>query len=290
MKKHLTPKWIDFLIDSLAPLTFAEEIRGDLYEIFVRDLDERGPRHARRRYAINGIGFLTRSFFWRRTESGRVNMWPSYFRMAKASLTANKGTAIINLVGLAIAIAAALSLLTVIQFESSFDKFHSKSDRIYRVVRVSGEDRNEFRSGVSFPVPRAMREEIASLEEITSMEYFGGANVDILNREGNSVRKFREENGFALVEPSFFDVLDFKNTGFKWIHGNPAHALDEPFEVVLTRSLAEKYFGDENPVGQTLKLQQKHDCKVTGVIEDLPKNTDFPFTALISYASMVTLA
>jgi hypothetical protein len=214
----------------------------------------------------------------------------NYFKMAKRSLLASKASSLINIIGLVTGIASALVLITVISYEMSFDKFHSEAERIYHVVRISGDDMSEFRSGVSFPVHRAMREEIAGLEDVAAVEYFGGAYVDILDTKGETERKFREEEGFAVVEPSFFKVFDYAHTNFKWLTGNPDKAFDEPFNIYLTRSMAKKYFGDEDPMNRPINLQQKYDCKVTGVIEDLPPNTDFPFRVLFSYASVQTLA
>jgi putative ABC transport system permease protein len=288
--EELTPRWLDSLIENLAPAELAEEIQGDLFEMFVKDLEVRGVRSARRRYVVNGLGFLFKRFFWKRLSTiPSPVMIRSYFKMASRSLLAHKGTALLNVLGLVVGIAAALVILAVVRFETSFDAFHSNADRIYRVVRVSGEDMSEFRTGVSFPVPIAMKAEIASLENITSMEYFGGAFIEVPDRSGKSVNRFQEETGCVIVEPSFFSIFDFRNAGLKWVSGNPHTALKEPFSVVLTRSMAKKYFGDAEALGQTLRIARKFDFKVTGVMEDLPANTDFPFKVMISYASYASL-
>ena len=156
--------------------------------------------------------------------------------MARRSLLAYKGTTAINILGLVVGIASALVILTFIRFETSFDTFHSNADKIYRVVRVSGSDMNEFRSGISYPVPVAMKNEISSLENIVSLEYFGGANIDVLDASGQSVAKYREETGFVLLPPEFFKVFDFKNTDFKWISGNPEKALARSNECCLDKN------------------------------------------------------
>ena len=290
------PAWIDSLVDNLASYDLAEEIRGDLYELFLKDADEKGLASAKKRYVLNGIGFLAKSFFWRKHAHSYNNnntfiMLSSYFKMAKRSLLAYKSNTIINILGLVIGIASALIILTVIRYERSFDTFHSNPESIYRIVRVSGtnfeiSERSECRTGVSYPVPAAMKEEIPSLENITSMIYQGSVQVDIPDKSGTTIRKFREEGGCAIVEPSFFKIFDFKDKDLKWIAGNPENALNEPFNVVLTKTLAKKYFPNGNALGMTLKFERRFDCKVTGVIEDLPPNTDFPFTVLMSYASM----
>ena len=216
-------------------------------------------------------------------------MYKSYFIMAIRSMLAYKGTTTINILGLVVGIAAALVTVTVIRFELSFDSFHTNRLQTYRVVRVSGKEMSEYRTGVSYPVPEVIKAEVPSLELVASVQYFGGANVEVLNGNDAADNRFREESGFAFVEPEFFKVFDFRGTNFKWLAGNPATALTEPLGMVLTRSMEKKYFGDEGALGQTIKLQHRHNFKITGVIEDLPPNTDFPFTVLMSYSSMTVM-
>ena len=287
-----TPRWVDTIIERLAPAEYAEEISGDLYELFAKDLSSRGLKSANRRYAWNAVGFLAKSFFWKKSHHTHPNsllMISNYFKTARRSLLAYKGTTTINILGMVIGIAAALAILTVIRFELSFDSFHSNKENIYRMVRISGSDMSEFRSGISYPVADAIRAEISSVENVVSMEYFGGANINVLDASGGTVAKFEEESGCVLVEPEFFKVFDFKGTNFKWISGNPEKALVEPMTVVITKAMAQKFFGDQEAIGRTLQFESKINFRVTGVIEDMPVNTDFPFTILGSYASMKVL-
>lgn len=295
MKENVTPPgWIDSLIDRLAPDEFAEEIRGDLYELFCKDLDGKSISAARRKYVFNGLGFLARSFFWKRHPRPHTNpftMLSNYFKMARRSLMAYKGNTLINVLGLVTGIASALVIATVIRYELSFDSFHSDADRIYRMVRVNHPElaanrRSDCRTGISYPVPDAIKAETSGLEHIVSMQCFEDIFVEVPDGSGNIINRFMEERGCVMVEPSFFKVFDFKGTDFKWIAGNPDKALDEPLSVVLTRSLAEKYFPGGNALGMTLKFEKQADCKVTGIIEDLPPNTDLPFTVLVSYATL----
>lgn len=290
MREELeTPRGIDSLIDRLAPQDLAEEIRGDLYELYIKDNDLVGQQAANRKYIFNGLGFLAKRFFWKKSPTYKSNpfiMISSYFKMAKRSLLAYKGSSIINILGLTVGMASALIILSVIHFEIGFDKFHSNYDNLYRMVRVSGTDMSEFRTGISYPVPTALEEEIPGLQGIVSMSYLGDANIDVVDNSGTSVKKFLEQSGVAMVEPQFFSIFDFKGTGFRWISGNPEKALEEPYSVVLTKAMSKKYFGEEQALGQTLRLQNNFDCKITGVIEDLPTNTDFPFTVLVSYATL----
>src|SRR5688572_24590246 len=195
MKELRPPGWVNSLIITLAPLELAEEIQGDLVELYMKDIEERGQRTANARYITNGIGFLFKNFFWRKNRDYNPSpMLSSYFKMSRRSLMANKGTTIINIIGLVTGIASALVIFSVIRFELSFDYFHTNRDRVFRMVLVSGPDMSEFRSGISYPVPVAMKAEIPSIEKLASVEYFGGANVEVLDSKGTAERKFREES------------------------------------------------------------------------------------------------
>jgi putative ABC transport system permease protein len=282
------PRWIDNLIDLFAPFDLAEEIRGDLYELYRIDIHRKSIPAARLAYIANAFGFLFRRFFWKRNSLSLNTpaMLRNYFTIAYRSLLSYKSNTVINVLGLTIGIASALTIFTFIRHELSYDTFHSDIEHIYRVVRVSGKDRSEARTGVSYPVPRALKDEIASFQKITSMEYFGEILVEVPDTSGTVIAQFKENSGLAMVEPSFFEVLDFKDKPIRWLQGNPARALVDPFSVVLTESLAKKYFGEGNIVGKTLRFEKEADCKVTGVVSDFPANTDFPFTMLISYSTL----
>lgn len=285
------PRWIDNLIDRLAPGDLAEEIHGDLFELYRKDIHRKSIPAARAKYIVNAFGFLLRRFFWKRNSLSLNNssMLKNYFIIAYRSLLSYKSNTVINILGLTIGMASALTIFTFIRHELSYDSFHSNVENIYRVVRVSGKDRSEGRTGVSYPVPGALKDEVAAFQKMTSMEYFGEAIVEVPDSSGNVIARFKENNGLAMAEPSFFDVLDFKDSPVRWLQGNPDKALTDPFCVVLTESLAKKYFGSGNIVGKTLRFEKEADCKVTGVISDMPANTDFPFSMLISYSTLRTI-
>jgi len=135
-------------------------------------------------------------------------MFRRYFNSARRSLLFYKSNTIINTLGLVTGIASALVILAVVRYELSFDNFHSRSDRIYHVVRVGGtdltiSDRSDCATGVSNPVPVALKAETPSLEEITSIQYFGDSQIDVPAKSGSAVRKFQEDRGIVTVEPAF---------------------------------------------------------------------------------------
>lgn len=212
-------------------------------------------------------------------------MTGNYFKMARRMLRANKGTATINVVGLVIGIASALAIITIVRFELSFDTFHTDYRNIYRMVRVSGSDLSEYRTGIPYAMPPALNS-IAGIEKITKLEYLGGSTVDIISNDGTFERQFIEAGGVVTVEPEFFNVFDFAGNPIQWISGSPETSLKEPASLVLTKTIAMKYFGEENAMGKTLRFQKAYDFKVTGIIDDFPSNTDFPFSMLVSYSSM----
>ncbi len=267
-----------------------EEIEGDLVQRFYRDVKIFGEKKAHRRFVWNTLRFFRPGIVVRNKSLKHIIniiMLRNYIKIAFRNLSAHKANTAINVFGLVVGIASALVILAIIRFELSFDQFHTNADRIYRVVRVSKvEGQEELRTGVSYPLPEALRSDIASIEKIAALQYYQAAQVDILDEKGATEKKFKENNGVALVEPSFFTIFDFNETGFKWIAGNPEKALVQPFSVVLTRSIAQKYFSDLNVLGKTLRFEQQLNFTITGIIEDLPTNTDFPFKIFASYSTL----
>lgn len=161
------PYWAERFIERLAPEHLVEEIKGDLYEMFLNDIKRYNERKARQRYSWRAIGFLAKAFFWKRSTYQNHYMTGSYFKMAKRSLLANKGTTAINVLGLVIGIASALAIISIIRFELSFDTFHTDHKKIYRVVRVSGADLSEFRTGIPYALPPAIKD-ISSIKKMTT--------------------------------------------------------------------------------------------------------------------------
>ncbi|HEX4373409.1 MAG TPA: ABC transporter permease, partial [Puia sp.] len=204
-------------------------------------------------------------------------MLRNYFKTAFRNLMRNKSFTFINVLGLTIGIASCLLIFLVIEFETSFDNFHKKKDRIYRVVTQFNRAGNlDYSGGISVPVGDAMRTEFSQLEAVGTILGSGG-NL-IIVPDDKSGKKFKEPNIF-YAQPQVFDVLDTK-----WLAGNPKTSLSEPNTVVLSKKIADKYFGDwKGSVGKIIKHENKETLKVTGVIDDMPVNSDFPFEIVISF-------
>ena len=261
------------------PPSLYEGIEGDLLERFEVDREELGEKKAKWRLRWNVFRFFRPGIILRNSfSSGLINtiMVRNHFVIAYRFMKRNLGYTGINVFGLAIGIASALLILSIIKFELSFDTFHTDADHTYRVVRVSEADgQTTFDARVAGPLPDALENQVPGLDKITSILYSPhlGRQVDVVSQTGVSEKRFKEDGGFVFVQPSFFKIFNFAGTGFKWIGGNPDTALDAPNSLVLTRLAAEKYFPGVDPLGKTLQLGNGWgNWQVTGVVEDIQKN------------------
>jgi putative ABC transport system permease protein len=217
-------------------------------------------------------------------------MLKNYFATAFRYLLRNRNTSLINIMGLALGIGCVLIILAVVRYERSYDQFHSDADRIYRVVRTGEVDgETEYRTGIPHAAPEALRSDLTVAGEVTAMHYVGGLQLSVVETEPEGTkRQFQEDEGITFIDSDFFKLFDYAGTGFQWISGNPETALKEPFSVVLTQTMANKYFPRGDALGKSLSLDNLMDVKVTGVVADLPPNSDFPFRAMLSYSTLNT--
>lgn len=209
-------------------------------------------------------------------------MFKNYLKTAIRNLTRNKTYTSINVFGLATGIAVCLIIFLVIRFETSFDTFHKNKDRIYRVITEFHDDNGtSYNSGVPFPLPRTLRTDFPQVEKVAAIYNDSNEQLAILNSSGGVVKKFKEQTGVFFTEPDFFDIFDFK-----WLTGS-ASSLAEPNTAVVTKTIAEKYFDDwKQAVGKIVRLEDKKELKITGVIDDVPANTDFQFKVVGSFKTL----
>lgn len=201
------------------------------------------------------------------------------FKSAARQATRHKEQTLIKILGLAVGIAVCLLIFFVVRFKTSFDDFHPQREHIYRVVSVFHTPEGiGYESGVPFPTAGALRRDYPQLKSVACILSLGGDGLIQLA----SGDKFRETSGILYAEPQFFDMF-----AFPWLAGDKKTALNEPNTVILTRTMAAKYFGDwRTAVGKTLNLDNRLLLQVTGVLEDAPANTDFPLKIVISYATL----
>ncbi len=192
-------------------------------------------------------------------------MLKNYFKIAFRNLIKHKKFSIINILGLAIGLACFILIMLWVQDELSYDRFHKNADHIYLVLRSD----IGITSGVTCKMlAPALKDELPEVIDATSFVQLPASIKSYLKYKDKGF----EEN-FSLIDPQFFDIFSF---GFK--DGNPQSAFLNPNSIVLTESMAQKYFGDKNALGKSLNLTllgQKRTLKVTGILENIPHNSHF---------------
>ena len=206
-------------------------------------------------------------------------MIKSYLKAALRSLLKDKVYSMINILGLSFGLAAFLLIYFYVDFERSYDDFHQDADQLYRVTTdnvVNGV--LGVRDAMSFnPQGAAMKEELPEvIDYTTTFKWFRNFNVRIED-------EIFMERPVLAVDTNFLRLFSYPI-----VAGNKTEPLKEPFSMVLTRSIAEKYFGDEDPVGKTVMVHSGMDksFKITGVVEDPPQNTHYKFDMLFSINSI----
>mgnify|MGYP001552938506 CR=1 FL=1 len=208
-------------------------------------------------------------------------MVSTYFKLALRNLRLNKAYSFINVSGLAIGIAACLLIFLVIRYELNYNQDEPNVKHIYRVIT---QDKNEegisYNPGIPFPALEALRADFPNIKTGALFAHFG-AQVSIPSGTKNADNKFIENEGLFFCDQDYLTIFSFK-----WLSGNPS-VLQQPKSIVLTRKMADKYFGDwKYAIGRQLKIDNLVDMKVSGVLENPPLNSDFPATM---FGSFVTL-
>lgn len=231
-----------------------------------------GNRPSRRPYA-NGSLFVRNGY-------NSIDMLRNYFKIAWRNLLRNKAYSAISITGLAVGVACCLLIALYVKDELSYDRYHKNINETYRVLHAfrnaKGNEKlpppgpKEFQVWGNAPVGPALK---AYFPEILKETQFTSP-FTYLVQYGD--KRFQEDN---LL---FADVMTLDVFSWKLLAGNPAEALKAPYSIVLTKSMARKYFGNDNPMGKALKMDNKLSFTVTGVMEDVPSNSHFSFNALMS--------
>src|SRR5215469_7178331 len=202
-------------------------------------------------------------------------MIKNYLKIAFRNLWKHKVFSFINIMGLTVGMTACFLIFLYVRFELSYDSFHSKADRIYRVVADIKTPTEVINANCpSWAVPPNAKDEFGDVESF--VRYI---NDNLLVRKGDI--KFQEENTI-WADSGFFHVFDFK-----LIKGDPKTALKDQFSVVLSQSAAKKYFGKEDPMGQTLLVTgDASPAKVTGVMKDIPENSQIKADLVLSMTTI----
>lgn len=207
------------------------------------------------------------------------------FQLIKNSVRAvfrNRKSLLINVIGLTISIAVSLLIFSYVYFENSYDSFHQNSDRIYRVESkfYDGKELTDQWATSSFGYASAMAQNMTGIEAYT--------RVGLLDQTG-FVNNIEKNIKFRETRISFVDTSFLKVFSFKLLKGDKHNSFEGSQKVVITESIAKKYFGKDDPIGKNLNFRsprRNFDCVVSGVIEDFPKNSHIQLDFLVSYETL----
>ncbi len=209
-------------------------------------------------------------------------MFRNYLITAFRSFRNNRFYVLVNIFGLAIGVTCCLVVYTIMKHELTFDTWHKESDRIYRIVEhYSGEYGMEYQPKLPNAMPEAIQSGKSLISDVITMHGSEDGLIDFYIDD--QYKSFQEEE-ILFANDAFLKYLDFPI-----LQGRGIEALNEPFKVFLTKGIAEKYFGSENPVGKFITYNEFHELEVVGILADTPTNTNNPFKILVSYPTALEI-
>jgi putative ABC transport system permease protein len=272
LPKTNRPKTALRILRRIIPRDDAWYLIGDFVEIFEEARAERGLLYARLwiwwQVLIGIPRFFQHHTYW------SIQMFRNYLISTFRNMRKNKLHSFINIAGLAIGLACVILILLFVRHELSYDSFNKNKDRIFRVVIDSIKDDGTFRMAPTMlPLAPALRRDFSEVERASRISERGS----ILIRAGEN--RYYETLYFA--DPEIFSIFDLPLK-----QGNPVSALSQPYNIILTEALAEKYFGKSDPVGKILRIDNVQDFTVTGVLQKIPETFHLRIDMLASFDSL----
>ncbi|MFC2155270.1 ABC transporter permease, partial [Acidobacteriota bacterium] len=270
-KNSNLPLLAAYLLKGLTGYESDYAMSGDMEEEYRKIRKNKGSAKAAAWYWRQAVGSLPS--YIKIVIRGGWAMFKSYLKIGIRNILKHKGYSFINIAGLAIGIACCILILFWVRDELSYDRFHQNGDELYRVIGYS----QSVSGGLHLPLTppplaEALQSEFYEVAAATRMRFLDDQLVIYKNER-------YMESGILAVDPPFFSMFTFP-----FIHGKTSTALQNPNSLVITKRIAEKYFGKENPVGKILKVNNSRDFMVTGVIENPPRNSHIRFDFVIPFS------
>jgi putative ABC transport system permease protein len=271
------PRLPDKLLEWFLSPDMKEDVQGDLHEFYQKRITQVSVRQANKDYWRAALQYLTPYFFSNQSKNhnSTISLSPimlrNYLKIAWRNLMLRKAYTAINILGLAIGLASCLLIVLFIQHELSYDNYHTKAKRMYRMT-INGmlAGKGITATYASAPAGPALIREIPGIETATRMVSRGTFIVK------KGTESFKEER-VIFADSNFFNVFSIP-----LLKGNPKTILREPKTLVITQTIANKYFGDADPIGKTLTFGEKDIYRITGLCEDIPSNTHFHYDMFAS--------
>jgi putative ABC transport system permease protein len=277
MNENRPPHFVLRLLRWFCPEQLYEEIEGDLIQNYKMDLARVGEGRARLRLFWNAIRFFRPGILMRNKVSAGINqsdMLRNHLKLAIRIFFKDKLFSTLNVLGLALGIGVSIILLLILQNDLTFDEHYAHHERMYRLgahYQIPGTDINIGKTARELgPI---LKDQYPEIEALARVETFDHSLVKY--DKGNEEVMFYEE-GVAQTESSYFNVFEHQ-----LIAGDKTSCLSDAGNVLITSSVAKKYFGDDDPLNQILWINSKS-RKVTGVMSDFPENTHLKFDFLLS--------
>jgi putative ABC transport system permease protein len=283
-KSYRTPQFADRVLNWCCKDELLEEIEGDLYEYYQIVRSEQPKWKAIASYWFHMINFL-RPFALKEFGQNSITivMYKSYFKFAIRQMWRKKMSTVFNLIGLVLAFTVCGFIVLHLQHELSYDTFHEDSENIYRVAWMNENPQTR----TPHPMAQSMVKDLPEVISAVSISPIYGPGltkqvIKITLEERNI--SFDEPNAY-FADSTFFDVFSFK-----FLEGDKKTALTKSWGIVMTQSMAERYFGNEQAIGKRLSFGENTDMlEVVAVVEDVPANSHFHFNFLVSYVGLKSL-
>ncbi|MEQ9301449.1 MAG: FtsX-like permease family protein [Cyclobacteriaceae bacterium] len=281
-EEYTPPKWADKFLEWYCHEDHLDILKGDVYELY-EDRRENGSKLRADLYFWGDVITLCRPFAFKKQPIENTNtmaMLRNYFKITYRNLFRQKVYSFLNISGLAIGLACSILIFLYVSDELSYDRFHEKSERIYRVLeRFESEGNGEHSASLPFPTGPTLQQEFPDqIAQSVRLFNFQSPTLALANKVAD--KAFNESRVF-FADSTFLNVFDFE-----LLVGNKETALDDPNTILITASMAKKYFPEEDPVGKNLELQGRQNLEVVGVFRDPPKNAHFQFDFIVSFSSL----
>lgn len=274
---HRPPKWADRFLEWYCDELLVNEVQGDLHEMYHIRVEKSGRFKAQFLF----IWEVIRSFKPANIKKGDryknlnfYDMFRNNYIISVRNLMKHKFYSSIKILGLAIGLASVILISSFVYNELTFDQFHKDADRIYRFSEIFSNEQGvveEKSASIPFPFGPTFQVDYPDVETVRLYQTFQKTPL-VVYREGQ--KSFYEEELF-FTDSTFFNIFSFELS-----QGNPETVLDNPRSLVITESMAKKYFGDEPAMGKTVYFENKLPLTVTGIAKDPPLNSHFRFDFL----------
>jgi putative ABC transport system permease protein len=269
---HKPSRFAWWILEKLSVYSDRYLIKEDLEEEYLNLCQTQGKRRARqwlRRQTLLAVGFYLKYLF-----SWRTLMLKNYLKITIRNIKRHKAFSFINISGLAISMTCSLFILLYVLYECSYDRYHEKSGKIYRVITKVNVSPPHWGNSTPELVVTKMKEEIPEIDKVTRFY--------IREEEVNYEENHFVEKNFYYGDPQLFDIFSFP-----FILGDPITALKDPNSILITQETSKKYFGDENPIGKVLSVGKEDRLfTITGLLKDIPFNSSFRFDLLASVENL----